>query len=201
SLDLPMSVNCGTLVCELIEKENKEKQEEVVRKFSIFGLNNYKKYYLWEYKNAEIVDMENKGLTFVEECEYDVSADLYKIFDHYSERLPLLRDSENFCARMGQLICWDGDEYVGAVIYSVNGNVATEEFIYVVESARGKGYAKVLENKFVSHCIHALHLKRIYAWVEINNTKSVVLHQSAGYLKTDQYKLTLKREHFGCEEV
>ena len=185
----------------MIEKENKEKQEEVVRKFSIFGLNNYKKYYLWEYKNAEIVDMENKGLTFVEECEYDVSADLYKIFDHYSERLPLLRDSENFCARMGQLICWDGDEYVGAVIYSVNGNVATEEFIYVVESARGKGYAKVLENKFVSHCIHALHLKRIYAWVEINNTKSVVLHQSAGYLKTDQYKLTLKREHFGCEEV
>lgn len=200
SPDLPMSVNCGILVCELFEKENREKQREIVRKFNAFGLKNYKKYYLWEYKNEEIVDTDDKGLTFTEECKCSVLADLYEIFDRYSERLPLLRDSENFCTTMSQIQCWDGDKYVGAVIYSVNKSVATEEFIYVADSARGEGYARVLEHKFVSHCIHELHMKRIYTWIETNNIKSVALHQSAGYLKTDQYKLTLKREHFRGKE-
>lgn len=73
--------------------------------------------------------------------------------------------------------------------------------IYVTESVRGKGYAKVLQNEFISHCIHVLHLKRIYAWIETNNTKSVTLHQSTGYLRTDQYKLTLKQEHFILKEI
>lgn len=196
SLKLPMSVDNGILVCELFEKENRERQRDVVRKLGVLGLNVYKKYYLWEYKDAEIVDIDDKGLIFTEESEYGVFADLYKIFDRYSERLPLLRESENFCAKMSQVQCWDGDKYVGAVIYSVNKNVATEEFIYVTDSARGKGYAKVLENKFISHCLHELHVKRIYAWIETNNIKSVALHQSVGYLKTDQYKLALKREHF-----
>lgn len=196
SLNFPMSVNYGTLVCELFEKENRERQEEIVRKFDALGLESYKKYYLWEYKEAEVIDMDEKGLTFTEKHECDVLTDLYNIFDRYSERLPLLRDSENFCAGMSQVQCWDGDKYIGAVIYSVNKNVATEEFIYIADSARGEGYARVLEGKFISYCIRELHMKRIYAWIETNNIKSVALHQSVGYLRTDQYKLTLKREPF-----
>ena len=145
--------------------------------------------------------MDDKRLIFREKSEYIVLTEIYKIFDHYSDRLPMLRDFEHFCDGMGKLLCWDGDEYVGAVIYSVNKNVATEELIYVTESARGRGYAKVLQNKFISHCIHVLHLKRIYAWIETNNTKSIILHQSSGYLRTGQYKLTLKREHFECKAV
>ena len=39
TLDLPVSVNYGTLICELIEKENREKQEGVVKKLSSFGLD------------------------------------------------------------------------------------------------------------------------------------------------------------------
>lgn len=199
-LNLPMSVDQGILICELIEKDTRKRQEEVVGKLHFFGFKDYKRYYLWEYTNVETIDIEDKRLTFTDECEYSVLAEIYKIFDHYSDRLPLSSNFKKFCDKIGKLLCWDGDEYVGAVIYSMNKNVATEEYVYITESAQGKGYAKLLENRFVNHCMHVLHLKRIYAWIEINNVKSIVLHQSAGYLKTDQYKLTLKRENLGEKE-
>ncbi len=131
--------------------------------------------------NLQIVD-DDKGELFIEELQlyFDELSDM---LPDKSERSEFIR-SRNFIgvhSRQNQAL-------VAGMVYVKQGNVITEEFIFVHSDYRRQGIGKWIHN--VLYQKYSNEKIKYIAWIRTDNLESSSLHSKYHYEKQDLFKIT-----------
>lgn len=189
SIDFPDDVE-SNVVCEIVEIEGKERQQEVVKYLLDYNFTQYKKYYKWELTKDDFKCGIEGELIYKMEYDSLVEDTIYKVFDPLSDQLPQRNRFIQYCSEARLLSAYDKNIFVGGVVFHVNGRVAVEEYIFTTDDARGRGYATNIQNKFLKHCFESACVNKVYAWIEENNIISLELHKKVGYIRRKENKST-----------
>lgn len=188
-LDLPLSVECGVLTCEIDEEEGKEKQGLVLEKLYAKGFADYKNYHFYERRGGDFRRFHLDGFDLTYQASLDELSAMYDIFDPYSDNLPLRKAFPEYLGTMDIISCAVGGQYAGSHIAPKNG--WGSGYIFVRGGFLGVG-ALLLSAKLDQ--LAREHPARIAGGlIEDHNVKSIRLHKAFDYKQTKQYHKVLIR--------
>lgn len=190
-LDLPLSVDCSVLTCEIDEEEGKEKQGLVLEKLYAEGFSDYKKYHFYDRKGGNLRQFRDlKGFDLTYQASAEELSAMYDIFDPYSDNLPLRKAFPEFLASMDILSCAVDGKYAGSSMSRKDG--WGNGFIFVHDDFPGVGAYLLSIGLDWADREHPNRIQR--ATIEDNNARSIRLHKAFGYKRTNQYhKILIRR--------
>lgn len=185
--------NNKRIVCDIVEIEGRERQGEVVRCLLNCDFVQYKKYYKWKLSKDTKIKCEESKLTYKMAYDSQVKNEFYKIFEMIGDQIPRPTEFEKYCKKANMLLAYDKGEFVGGIIFHINGKVIMEDYIFTTEAARGKGYAGNIQNNFLQYSWEKANASKVYAWIEERNSRSLEVHRKSGFIQTKENKCTFVR--------
>lgn len=183
-----------TCVCDVICKE--PDLEDVCRMLSNAGMDQYAVYEKWVSKNPALLDLHSRGnLQVIDEDDGGIFIEkLYLHFDELSDLLPDEKEMDKFIKEkhfIGVHNTCD-NALVAGIVYTKQGSVITEEFLFVIDNYRGMGISKLLYNTLYQK--YADEKVRYTAWIRMNNLECATLHHAYKYEKQNQFKVTFLKK-------
>lgn len=186
-ITFPSCVSKSKIVCDIIEDEGREKQNEIRSALIQYGFIPYKKYYLWEGKRDCIItdSFRDENVEF-RESNRDELAIIYDLFDPTADNLPIRKMFDLYCDSCVCKSCYVDKKYMGSIIYKIKGHVSTAEYLYIINPSKGIGTA--LYNYYIQDCANNRDITRFLAWIEENNVISKKIHEKRNYKQIGQSK-------------
>ncbi|MBD5549669.1 MAG: GNAT family N-acetyltransferase [Lachnospiraceae bacterium] len=179
-----------TSVCDVICKGSD--LEDACRMLSNAGMTQYAVYEKWVNKNVVLSDLHSgNDLQIVDEDDGEIFIDkLYQYFDKLSDLLPDEKEVDKFVKEKHFIGVHNkcDNMLVAGIIYTKQGSVIKEEFIFVTAGCRGMGIGKLLISTLYQR--YADEKVRGTAWIRVDNLESIALHRACYYEKQNQYKVT-----------
>lgn len=180
-------------VCEIIEIEGRERQEEIVYSLKKQGFVQYKNYYKWKLARTSLNYFDSDVLSYKMEYDEGLKKALYDTFDSLGDMLPAKERFEEYISEASVLLAYEKKRLVGGVVFHIKGKIVEEDYIFTFEAERGKGYAKHIQSEFIKYCFDEINVNKVNAWIEENNIKSIELHKECGFVQTRENKKTYVR--------
>ena len=187
--------DCSWCVCDFVGRPIH--LAEVCETLRNAGMHRHAAYNRWVCDNPvhsnskmhddfRIVD-EDDGNLFIN------ALNLY--FDKLSDLLPDQNETDEFIRDMHFIGIHDiySDALVAGMVYSKEGCVITEKFLFAASGCRRQGMGRMLHNTLYKK--YAGEKIKCIAWIRENNLESINLHKAYNYEKQNLMKITfLKTE-------
>lgn len=177
-------------VCDAFCKESD--MSTVYNVLSRGGMRQYAVYQKWICRAPVLSELkQNDNLQVVVEDDGQTFIDaLYLYFDELSDLLPDEDEIDGFIQNRHFIGVHDisNNMLVAGMVYTKQGFVIEEEFVFVTIDYQGKGIGKLLHNLLYQK--YADEKIKYIAWVRADNEESIGLHRSYNYEEQDQFKVT-----------
>ena len=175
------------LICEILEKENMERQTSVVKVLLTEGFFKYKRYFKWE-KDLSSISENDISKNVSVPLSGEVLDEIIEMFDKYTDCVPLRDEWINYCKSREMIISCKEGNLAGRLIFHKQKGFVNLDYIYVIPEYRGEGVSSVLMSEFSNISRNILEVKKVNSWIEENNVYSIGTHMKADYKKTPQNK-------------
>lgn len=185
-----------TIICDLIFTKYDIKNNALADEMRNQGFERYATYHKWVLKQKRNHFAAVNVFDGVYNNDFASFFELLKDnFDPYSDCMPDEENAENY---LREKICFsalnpDTNQLVGGMVVTKQGNVQTEEFVFVHQDFRKRGIASSLHAYWYEHNLN--ENTQFVAWIRDNNLASEQLHIKYSYVKQDTYKITMKKEY------
>lgn len=176
------------VVCDIIAQRE---DTEFMKKFEVMSKCDFIQYACYEKWMRESPDNcighDMSQIVFTNEKSPEIVDMLFCIFDKYTELLPRKNQIEAFLKEKEFINMYEssvnsmrmGGKYLGSLIYSVKGKVATEDFYFIIPEERGRGLSYLLYKWY-----YQINIKKGYrfeVWINEKNRSSIAVHKRLEY--------------------
>ncbi len=183
------------IVCDYFYTKETENTQKVVNLLTGKGLQKYAVFNKWsksglpqinKEKNADIIISKQ----VIPEGFFEAIKDC---FDIYTDILPEEKDANDYLAGK---ICYSANfksskQLAGGLVVTAKGDTFTEEFLFVLPSARGLGITNDLY-RFYYEDIQA-QAPQFYGWIQTGNRAPERMLENYEYKKTSSQKITFMK--------
>lgn len=183
------------IICDIFC--SKETQELHILKEILFnnGFHQHASYHKWVRKFQAAEKICSESVLICKHRERGFFRLLKQSFDPYSDFIPSENiESEFFnskicCSAISKQTC----KLIGGIVITKQGNIQTEEFIFVDPQYCRQGVAGLLHSYWYNTI--AGQCTQFVAWIRDDNKASIRLHLKYGYKMQQAFKITLKKEN------
>lgn len=180
----------AVFVSDIVGRENN--MSGMCELLSNAGMVKYAVYRKWVCSNPPLLDIHRgECLQIVDDDKGELFAEgLQLYFDKWSDMLPDKNEWNEFVRSRRFIGVHDlrNQTLAAGLIYTKQGSVITEEFVFVHSDYRRQGISKWLHNALYQK--YAGEKIKYIAWIRNNNLESRSLHSHYNYEEQDLFKIT-----------
>lgn len=174
----------STVVCDVVILQESEAFGKLKDKFFSNGFVQYDCIGKWVLRSFDKIPLTSKkGYIFNYDKKLNAVAEIFNIFDRYTDCLPEKNDVNIFLKDKRFINAYEinGNEYVGSLIFTEKRKMAILEYFFVLEKFRGRGISYLLHDHFYQ--LVAKEEFKVISYIRETNVMSIRVHEKYGYQK------------------
>ena len=180
------------VVCDILERRGRERQQDIVNYFEKNGFVEYAKYNDWKHADEQYEELWNIPLEYSDVPDINDALRIYDVFDVHSDLLPAKDSFAEYYKGLESIFLRDKGRCAAFLLYKKKMCCVREEWLWVDKEYRRSGYAVWMLRKMINNCLGKDGGKiGHFSWINENNDESVILHSKIGMKRTSRYKTTL----------
>lgn len=178
------------VVCDLFSTEENEKLRKITEKLDACHFYQYACFEKWRAKCPRWDESVPQEFVFGYDRDQNAIDLIFEVFDKYTDYLPRKCDMDMFLKdkRFINIYAKADCRLLGNLIYSQRGKEFTIELYFVKPEERGKRISYLLHDHYYQK--YASDGVKFVSWINIDNQKSILIHQRYNYQRMRLKKYT-----------